>query len=246
MGIPDARGTAEAAPDWRCRFCGTANGGGADHCRSCRSSRGAAATDADVSTVPVSASASRRRPRHVITLVAIALAAAALGAATVYVARRPGAEVVTVAGFEWERTVEIQERQTVREESWKEEVPENARVIARRREVHHVERQQAGTRDGQPVYRQHPVYGQRVAYDVDRWSTVRTVRASGKDQSPRWPDVRLSLGEREGRRGETYVVVLQGRSTHRVPVPRARWQEMREGQIGTAVLDKDGTLLELR
>jgi hypothetical protein len=109
-----------------------------------------------------------------------------------------------------------------------------------------VERQQEGTRNGQPVYRERTVYGQRVAYEVDRWSVVRTLRASGRDRSPRWPDIRLSLGEREGRRGEAYVVVLQGRGAHRVKVPRERWLEMREGQIGTAVLGPDGALLELR
>ena len=74
----------------------------------------------------------------------------------------------------------------------------------------------------------------------------RTLRSSGKDKSPRWPDIRLNLGEREGKRGESYVVVLRGRGAHRVKVPRERWVEMREGQIGTAVLDKDGALLELR
>jgi hypothetical protein len=180
------------------------------------------------------------------TLAAVALVAGFLGAATAYLVRRPSAETVTVAGFEWERTVEIEDRETVRQESWQEEVPEGARVIARRRDVHHVERRQVGTRDGQPVYREHRVYGERVAYDVERWSVVRTLRSSGKDKSPRWPDIRLNLGEREGRRGESYVVVLEGRKVHRVKVPRERWLEMRDGQIGTAVLGEDGALLELR
>jgi hypothetical protein len=249
MAAPDAGRIPVAAAHWRCRFCGTVNPGDAGRCRSCGASRGAAATavDASVARAPAPASAARRSGRA-RTLAGIALVAAVLGAATVYLARRPDAEAVTVAGFEWERTVEVEERATVREESWKEDVPEGARIIARRREVHHVERRQVGTRDGQPVYREQRVYGQRVAYDVDRWSVARTLRSSGKDKSPRWPDIRLNLGEREGKRGESYVVVLQGqgRQVHRVRVPRERWLEMREGQIGTAVMGKDGALLELR
>jgi hypothetical protein len=187
---------------------------------------------------------SRRWPGR--TLAAVGLVAALLGAATVYVFRRPAAETVTVAGFEWHRSVEIEDHETVREESWKEDVPAGARILARRRQVHHVERQQVGTRNGQPAYRERPVYGQRVAYEVERWSVARTLRASGKDKSPRWPDIRLNLGEREGKRSESYVVVLQGRNTYRMEVPRERWLEMREGQIGSAVVRKDGALLDLR
>jgi hypothetical protein len=177
-------------------------------------------------------------------LAVIAVASALLGAATVYLVRRPAEETVTVAGFEWERSVEIQERETVREEAWQEEVPEGARIIARRR-VRRTERQPEGTREDQAAARE-PVYGERVAYDVDKWSVTRTLRASGKDQSPRWPDIRLNLGEREGRRSESYVVVLEGRRVYRMKVPRERWLEMREEQFGTAVLGQDGALLELR
>jgi hypothetical protein len=174
------------------------------------------------------------------------LVAALLGAAAAYVGLRRGGETVTVAGFEWERTVEVQDHETVREESWADQVPEGAQIIARRREPHHTERTHVGTRNGEPVYRERPVYRQRVAYDVERWSVARTLKAEGKGQSPRWPDIRLNLGEREGKRTESYVVVLQGRAVYRMTVPRERWLEMREGQMGTAVVRKGGAVLELR
>ena len=175
----------------------------------------------------------------------IAVASALLGAATVYLVRRPAAETVTVAGFEWERSVEIQEKETVREEAWQEEVPEGARIIARRRQVR-TERQPAGTRDGQAANRERRCTASAWPTTWTSWSVTRTLRASGKDKSPRWPDIRLNLGEREGKRSESYVVVLEGRRVYRMKVPRERWLEMREGQIGTAVLGKDGALLELR
>jgi hypothetical protein len=247
MAVPDGGGPVADATgtDWRCRFCGTWNGPGAGHCRSCGAVRAAAASaPADVPPAASAPVATRRGGRGPV--VAAVVLVAGLVALAVYLARRPGAEAVTVTGFEWERSVEIQDHETVREEAWRDEVPEGARIIARRRQVHHAERQQIGTRNGQPVYRERPVYGQRVAYDMEKWSVARTLKASGKDKSPRWPDIRLNLGEREGRRSESYVVVLQGRGVYRMKVPREQWLGMREGQIGSAVVQKGGVVLELR
>jgi hypothetical protein len=96
------------------------------------------------------------------------------------------------------------------------------------------------------MYRERPIYRQRVAYDIERWSVARTLKAAGKDQSPRWPDIRLNLGEREGKRTETYVVVLQGRGLYRMRVPREQWLQLREGQIGSAEVDAGGAVRELR
>jgi len=224
----------EARARWRCRFCGTSSGAAANRCRSCGAAREAAAADDGETTEPASAAAAApARGGRARTLALVAVVAALLGAATAYLVSRHGAETVTVSGFEWERTVEVQDHETVREESWQDEVPEGARIIARRRQVHHTE----GRR---------PVYRQRVAYDVERWSVARTLEASGQDQSPRWPDIRLNLGEREGKRTETYVVVLQGRRVYRMKVPRDQWLAMREGQIGSAVVGAGGAVRELR
>jgi hypothetical protein len=236
------------APEWRCRFCGTANPPGAGHCGSCGAVSGAAAMPIGGASMAPSASGAKAkaRPGRGKALAAIAVVCALLGAATVYLARQPDAEAVTVAGFEWERSVEIQDHETVREEAWRDEIPPGARIIARRRDVRRTERQQVGTRDGKPVFRERPVYGHRVAYDVEKWSVTRTLKASGKHQSPRWPDIRLSLGEREGKRSESYVVLLQGRKLYRIKVPRERWLEMRQGQIGSAVVGTDGAVMELR
>ena len=239
----------EGRPEWRCRFCGTTSGAASNRCRSCGAAREAAASEVAETTEPagaVSAAAGPARTGRGRTLAAVALVAALLGAATAYLTSRRGAETVTVVGFEWERTVEVQDHETVREESWQDEVPEGARIIARRRQLDHTERQPVGTRNGQPVYRERPVYRQRVAYDVERWSVARTLKAAGKDRSPRWPDIRLNLGEREGKRTESYVVVLQGRGVYRMRVPREQWLTMREGQMGSAVVDAGGAVRELR
>ena len=241
--------------EWTCRFCGTRTAAERASCRSCGAARDAAAVALPPAGEAAAAVEAAPSPpagpkasgkRRVALLAAIAVIAAALGAATSYFGNRRGGETVTVAGFEWERTVEVEDKDTVREEAWADEVPEEAHLVARRRQVHHTEREQVGTRKGQPVYRERPVYADRVAYDIDRWRVVRTAKATGRDQSPRWPDIRLNLGEREGKRGETYVVVLQGQRTYRMRVPREQWQGMHEGQIGTAVVDAAGAVRELR
>jgi len=246
MAVLDSGGQAveAAGAEWRCRFCGTSNPPGSGHCRSCRAERDAAASL--TAEAAASASAAPVRGGRASVIGAVLLLAAVVGAVAVYLAFRQGVETVTVAGFEWERSVEVQDHQTVREEAWEGEVPAGARIIARRREVHHTMRQEVGTRKGEPVYRERPVYRKKVAYDLERWSVVRTLKAAGKDKSPRWPDIRLNLGEREGKRTESYVVVLQGRGVYRMKVPREQWLGMREGQIGTAVVRKGGAVLELR
>jgi hypothetical protein len=247
--LEDGGPVADAVePEWRCRFCGTANPPGAGHCKSCGAVSDAAAMPFGGSSTAPSTSGAEANPRPGggKALAAIAVVSALLGSAAAYLARQPDAEAVTVAGFEWERGVEIQDHETVREEAWRDELPPGARIIARRRQVRRTEREQVGTREGKPVFRERPVYGHRVAYDVEKWSVTRTLKASGKDKSPRWPDIRLNLGEREGKRSETYVVLLQGRKLYRIKVPRERWLEMREGRIGSAVVGKDGAVLELR
>lgn len=243
---------AAAEAEWPCRFCGTPNRPRSSHCRSCGAERDDAASRSAGSVAPVAGASAPWGWRSAIT--AVLLAAAVVGAVAGYLRFRKSGETVTVAGFEWERAVEVQDHRTVREESWEGEVPAGAQIVARRRQVHHTERQQVGTRkvkvgdvyQEQPVYRERPVYRRRIAYDLERWSVERTLKASGKGKSPRWPDIRLNLGEREGKRSESYVVVLQGRGLYRMKVPREQWLEMREGQIGNAVVHGSGDVLQLK
>ena len=91
------------------------------------------------------------------------------------------------------------------------------------------ERVKVGVRDlgngfFEDVYEDRPVYeirrrevptrgppasgGGQVRYQVERWRTVRTARASGDDRAPRWPATGLEEGEREGERSEALYVVL--------------------------------------
>ena len=170
-----------------------------------------------------------------------------LGAAF-YFTFRQEVESLAVAGFEWRRSIEIEAWSTVRDEAWEEGVPPEARKLSGRREVHHTEPQQVaterirvGTRDtgngtledlytDRPVYRDRPVYGTKFTYEVERWVAVRTARADGLDQSPRWPEPGLAAGEREGRRSEGYTVLLEGRRKYRKELTESRWSSFHIGQ----------------
>ena len=170
-----------------------------------------------------------------------------LGAAF-YFTFRQEVESVAVAGFEWRRSMDIEALRTVREEAWEEDVPPEARKLSERREVHHTEPEQVaterirvGTRDtgngtledvysDRPVYRNRPVYGTKSTYEVERWVVVRTARADGLDQSPRWPEPDLAAGEREGRRSEGYTVLLEGRRKYRKELTESRWSSLHVGQ----------------
>lgn len=58
----------------------------------------------------------------------------------------------------------------------------------------------------EPVYREDPVYRNKVRFEMEVWKTARTEKAGADDRSPNWPSVSLSPGEREGKRTEAYVV----------------------------------------
>jgi hypothetical protein len=194
----------------------------------------------------------------------VLLVLAAFVVAAAYLGLRRTEETLTVAGFEWERRVAVEAWRTVREQAWEGSVPAGARVVSRRQEVHHTERDQVGTRRvkaghrdlgngffedvyrDEPVYRERPVYRTRVAYDVQRWVPDRTVRASGQDHAAHWPDPQLRTGEREASRAEKLVVLLNGERTYRMELPEARWAALQPGQAVSAVIRGGRSVLELK
>lgn len=67
---------------------------------------------------------------------------------------RPQPSPVTVAGFSWERSVEVERLETVAEEAWEDEVPAAARVLAREPAVRRSERVQVGSEEGTRTVRE--------------------------------------------------------------------------------------------
>jgi hypothetical protein len=161
------------------------------------------------------------------------------------------------------RAIDVEAWRAVRNQAWEGETPGGARLLSRERQVHHTERERTGTdrvkvgrRDlgngffedvyeDRPVYRERPVYRTRIAYEVETWVRDRTERASGSDQSPRWPDPRLRGREREAGRHEAYVVLLQGRRRYRMELSQQRWGALSPGQELGAVIQGGSRVLSL-
>ncbi|MEK7064649.1 MAG: Ran-binding zinc finger domain-containing protein [Patescibacteria group bacterium] len=59
-----------------------------------------------------------------------------------------------------------------------------------------------------PIYRQEPVHQTYYWWSRWEWTTVAPVVASGSDNSPYWPDLRLSEVRRESGRNEVFTVVF--------------------------------------
>jgi hypothetical protein len=262
---------ARAGADWLCLFCQTSNPPANAACANCGAEKGKAPSretrEIPLRASPAPAAAPRTAPRRLGLLAALGLLLV-LGFCGFGILRalRTTEQPVTVAGFEWERSIEIEAYRTVREEAWEGELPSGARPVSTSRQVHHTERERTGTRrvktgtrdlgNGffedvyaeEPVYSERPVYRTRVRFDIERWVHERTERASGHDQSPAWPSAAKRSQEREGARAESYFVLLRGRERsfrYRLGDP-ARWSALREGEELTAVIRGGSSVVEIR
>lgn len=163
---------------------------------------------------------------------------------------------LVVAGHTWERAVVVERYGPQRETAWCDQVPPGGREISRARAERSTEKIKVGetckTRkvdngDGTfkekkectPKYEEKLVLDDRCVYEVTKWATARTEKATGAalGDGPRWPAVTLARSgqcegcEREGARTETYTVqlVAPGGGAHTCDVPEARWRTFKLG-----------------
>lgn len=100
----------------------------------------------------------------------------------------------------------------------------------------------------EPVYREDPVYGNRIRYQIEKWETARAAKAAAADRSPRWPDPQLREREREKARAERYEVLFEsGDGQARVYRARSQteWESFEEGRSYRAKVGGDGEILEI-
>jgi hypothetical protein len=254
---------AEAGADWLCLFCQTSNTPDSRRCLKCGAEKGTSPSR-PVREIPEERPPAPRASTQKGFLGLLAVVALVVCGVATYFALRKTGDDVTVKGFHWERTVDIEAYRTVRDKAWDGEVPPGAREVSRQSELHHTDRIPDGTRrvkvgtrdmgngffkdvfEERPVYKDRPAYRARIIYEVQRWVHDRTERAEGQDQSPRWPGQDLGPGRREGQRTERYLVLLKGREkVYQMELPLDRWSALRVGESFKAVIRGGSKVLEI-
>jgi hypothetical protein len=156
----DELAKAQAGPDWTCAYCEGDNPADAAFCSGCGATKdgkprevvthrgeapaappsSAPAPQTLTSPPPIPPGSGRLKKGCGIGC--LALLALAL---TVWLLGRPREAELPLAGFRWERAVQVEAMRTVEEEAWEGAVPAGARVLSTRREVHHTDKIQIGS-----------------------------------------------------------------------------------------------------
>ncbi len=255
--------------DLVCRHCGTYNSRNSRHCRDCGAptSEGidanvlpdqhesAAAAEAPTRLLATEQRARSSRRRSYTWLIVAGVAVLLVGVIALFMWKKEA--TFEVAGHSWERRIDIERFGPVRQSAWCDQLPGGARQLRRYTEVRRHEQipdgetcttrkvdQGDGTfrevKDCKPRYKSRPIEDYRCDYEVDRWSTVRSVEAKGQATipAPTWPQL-PSLAtcsrvgcERAGAKRETYSVRLEGPEGDDATCEfdQSRWSNMRIGE----------------
>lgn len=124
----------------------------------------------------------------------------------------------------WERSITIQELGDVTREDWRDELPQGAQPLSCTEKLRATQNQPApGAREvcGTPYSKEtgsgfaevvqdcvYEVYDDYCQYTAQDWKDIDLVVTQGNDFSPVWPQVQLTVGQREGERTETYRVLF--------------------------------------
>ncbi|HHO52112.1 MAG TPA: hypothetical protein ENK18_14865 [Deltaproteobacteria bacterium] len=170
---------------------------------------------------------------------------------------------LVVQSHRWERSVEIEAKKAVTERAWRNEVPPGARSLSCKREV----RDTKQVKDGEdckkvrvdngngtfteknrctPRYKEEKIFDDKCSFKIDRWTVTKTERANGTSTKDKisWPKVKLSGGQREGERKETYTVSLKGADGESTScaVSESTWRSMKEGSRWSGEVARIGGL----
>jgi len=264
----EARNHKFVGADWSCAYCSSPNSAPAAHCTNCGAGQDGTkpvAIVVDTATPaaePVVTPAPVARNLGWLRWALAALALVVVGFIFLFTSTKETA--ATVAQRTWAREIQIEQLARVSDTAWCDSVPADAYGVSRSREqrstrqvpdgqICHDERIDKGDgtfvkrRECTPRYRNEPVYDDRCRYQVNRWRSVRTLKADTQNAlMPVWPTVSnlntnfLGAGvgggvgalgsEREGTRRENYVLTLaSGGKTWTCNVSERVWSKYQEG-----------------
>jgi len=264
----EARNHKFVGADWSCAYCSSPNSAAAAHCTNCGAGQDGTkpvAIVVDTATPaaePVVTPAPVARNLGWLRWALAALALVVVGFIFLFTSTKE--TTATVAQRTWAREIQIEQLARVSDTAWCDSVPADAYGVSRSREqrstrqvpdgqICHDERIDKGDgtfvkrRECTPRYRNEPVYDDRCRYQVNRWRSVRTLKADTQNAlMPVWPTVSnlntnfLGAGvgggvgalgsEREGTRRENYVLTLaSGGKTWTCNVSESVWSKYQEG-----------------
>jgi hypothetical protein len=132
----------------------------------------------------------------------------------------------TVTGLQWERSIVIEAYTTVNESDWLDEVPMDGEIISCSQAYRYssdtpvanatevcgeIYYEDTGSGAAEAVQDcTYEVYDDYCEYTIMDWVAIETAVASGTDPDPYWPEVILSMDEREGASQESYLITFSG------------------------------------
>jgi ribosomal protein L40E len=217
---------AGPAGEVTCPKCGASNPATALRCSQCNASLPRKTTPA-----PKARPAARRaKPKGklglpVILGIGVAVLVGVALCVLVVLSLLPGKTLTgEVHAVAWERSIAIEELRDVSGEDWRDEIPSGARLgtcTERHRRTQDEPAPGAEEVCGTPYTVdlgngfgevrqdcQYKVYDDWCTYTLKKWKVVNTTVRRGKDLDPRWPDLQLAAGQREGSRKQEYTVVF--------------------------------------
>ena len=166
-----------------------------------------------------------------------------------------------VQAVAWERTIDIEAMGPVEHSDWQENVPASARDLSCQLEYRTTQPDPAprstevcgtpytvddGSGYGEVVQDcEYRVYDDRCTFTVDEWVVIETLRQSGNDLNPSWPDVRLASEQRQGNEAESYQVTLASQDDvyRYAPATAAEFAGFRLGSEWTITVNGLGSVV---
>ncbi len=204
-----------------------------------------------------------KKGRNPIVLIGALVGILAVCGGLAFAFTRTSEATVIVTGHSWEREIEIEAYQQVRDEDWRDAVPSDAyslRCSERERGTERVDTgretcetvridQGDGTfreeQECEPVFESRPVMDDYCTYNIDRWEIERVVTTDGDSLSdnPVWGDADINtcsrdrVGcEREGDHSENYTVSFrstENNDTFRCNVSQSEWENIAIDSVWT-------------
>jgi len=151
---------AAQGPDWNCSYCGSDNSSEDTYCSGCGASAEGAERretrmirdDAEKPETKAETQASVTPPKKKLKFskgcmlgCAGAVVVGIILLIIVYFISRPSDAELRVDGFQWDRTIQVETLKTLTETGWEGEIPHAARIMSKKRDVHHYDKIQIGT-----------------------------------------------------------------------------------------------------